>query len=132
MFGMGTGVTPCLYSPTRPCRRLRGGRTGLTSHEKRCGGTERVRFAHALNTRRGKPHGAPLKGIHGPPDAERHSVGMTKSLTVSTGLLSGFLRVHIRPINPVVFRGSHVLRQAILIFRGASRLDAFSGYPCRT
>ena len=33
-------------------------------------------------------------------------VGMVKSLTVSTASLNEFRRLHVRPINPVVFRGS--------------------------
>ena len=59
-------------------------------------------------------------------------VGVTRPLTVSTAQLKAFLPVHLRPINPVVSRGSFVLRQASLILRGASRLDAFSVYPCQT
>ena len=55
-------------------------------------------------------------------------VGPVKPSTVSTASLNAFRRLHVRPINPVVFRGS----QAMLILRWASRLDAFSGYPCRT
>jgi len=35
---------------------------------------------------------------------------MTRSLTVSTALLNIFLCVHTRPINPVVFRGSLILK----------------------
>jgi len=57
---------------------------------------------------------------------------MTKPLTVSTGSLKAFRPLHVRPINPVVFRGSLVVRHATLISRGASHLDAFSGYPCLT
>ena len=52
--------------------------------------------------------------------------------TVRTALLKAFLPVHTRPINLVVFQGSFVFRQANLISGGASRLDAFSVYPCRT
>jgi len=37
-------------------------------------------------------------------------------------------RFHPRPINVVVFHGS----RRDLVLRGASRLDAFSGYPVRT
>ena len=59
-------------------------------------------------------------------------VGMIKRLTVSTGQLKAFLPLHLPPINPVVYRGSFVLRHATLILRGASRLYAFSVYPCPT
>ena len=64
----------------------------------------------------------------GADDGRRNPVGVTKRSTVSTASLKTFLPLHVRPINPVVFRGS----QAMLISRWASRLDAFSGYPCRT
>jgi len=37
-------------------------------------------------------------------------------------------RLHLRPIDVVVFHGS----RGDLVSRGASRLDAFSGYPVRT
>jgi hypothetical protein len=52
---------------------------------------------------------------------------------ISTGLLSALLRVHIRPINLVVYQGSYSLKgMGELILGWASRLDAFSGYPVRT
>ena len=52
---------------------------------------------------------------------------------ISTGLLSTLLRLHIRPINLVVYQGSYSLKgMGELISRWASRLDAFSGYPVRT
>jgi hypothetical protein len=47
---------------------------------------------------------------------------------ISTGRLHGLPRFHLRPIDVVVFHGS----QRDLVLRGASRLDAFSGYPVRT
>jgi len=53
-------------------------------------------------------------------------------LTVRTAPLKAFLPLHPRPINLVVYQGSFVLRQPSLILRGASSLDAFSFYPCRT
>ena len=48
--------------------------------------------------------------------------------TISTGQLSALLRLHLRPIDVVVCHGP----QGDLVLRGASRLDAFSGYPVRT
>ena len=48
--------------------------------------------------------------------------------TISTGQLSALLRVHLRPIDVVVCHGP----QGDLVLRGASRLDAFSGYLFRT
>ena len=47
---------------------------------------------------------------------------------ISTGRLSALLRLHLRPIDVVVFHGP----RGDLVLRGASRLDAFSGYPVRT
>ena len=47
---------------------------------------------------------------------------------ISTGQLSVSPHLHFRPIDVVVFHGP----QGDLVLRGASRLDAFSGYPFRT
>ena len=47
---------------------------------------------------------------------------------ISTGQLRGLPRFHLRPIDVVVFHGSH----RDLVLRRVSRLDAFSGYPVRT
>ena len=48
--------------------------------------------------------------------------------TISTGQLSALPRLHLRPIDVVVCHGP----QGDLVSRGASRLDAFSGYPVRS
>ena len=47
---------------------------------------------------------------------------------ISTGQLNALLRLHLRPIDEVVYLGP----QGYLVLRGASRLDAFSGYPVRS
>ena len=47
---------------------------------------------------------------------------------ISTGQLNALLRLHLRPIDVVVFHGP----QGDLVLKGASRLDAFSGYPVRS
>ena len=47
---------------------------------------------------------------------------------ISTGQLRGLPRFHLRPIDVMVSHGS----RRDLVLRGASRLDAFSGYPVRT
>jgi hypothetical protein len=47
---------------------------------------------------------------------------------ISTGQLSTLRYLHLQPIDVVVFHGS----QGDLVLWGASRLDAFSGYPVRT
>jgi len=48
--------------------------------------------------------------------------------TISTGQLNALPRLHLRPIDVVVYHGP----QGYLVLRGASRLDAFSGYPFRS
>ena len=63
----------------------------------------------------------------------RHSVGVVKLSTVSTGNLKRSLAVQLRPINRVVYPGSLVRKgRGILVLAKASRLDAFSVYPFRT
>ena len=47
---------------------------------------------------------------------------------ISTSQLNGSHRLHLWPIDEVVYLGS----QGYLVLRGASRLDAFSGYPVRS
>ena len=49
---------------------------------------------------------------------------------ISDCQLNTLLCLHLKPIYLVVFKGSYWL--GYLILRGASRLDAFSVYPCRT
>ena len=51
---------------------------------------------------------------------------------ISTGQLNASLRLHLRPIHLIVFKGSYCFHMGHLILRGASRLDAFSVYPRRT
>ena len=51
---------------------------------------------------------------------------------ISTAPLSTSLRLHSRPINLVVFEGPYLSPMGGLILEGASRLDAFSVYPCQT
>ena len=48
--------------------------------------------------------------------------------TISTSQLSVLPRLHLWPIDEVVYLGP----QGYLVLRGASRLDAFSGYPVRS
>jgi hypothetical protein len=52
---------------------------------------------------------------------------------ISTASLHPLPGLHVPPINQVVYLGPYpVILVGTLIFRRASRLDAFSGYPCRT
>ena len=48
--------------------------------------------------------------------------------TISTSQLNALPRLHLWPIDEVVYLGP----QGYLVLRGASRLDAFSGYPVRS
>ena len=47
---------------------------------------------------------------------------------ISTSQLNTLLCLHLWPIDEVVYLGS----QGYLVLKGASRLDAFSGYPFRS
>ena len=47
---------------------------------------------------------------------------------ISTSQLKALPLLHLWPIDVVVFHGP----QGDLVLKGASRLDAFSGYPVRT
>jgi hypothetical protein len=47
---------------------------------------------------------------------------------ISTSQLNALLRLHLWPIDEVVYLGP----QGDLVLKGASRLDAFSGYPFRS
>ena len=51
---------------------------------------------------------------------------------ISSSQLRTLLHFHLCPIYLVVFKGSYFFRMGYLILRGASRLDAFSVYPCQT
>ncbi len=60
---------------------------------------------------------------------------MVKLSSVSTSKLNVLLRLHVWPINLVVFQGTLVRPKADLrnlILGRASRLDAFSVYPFRS
>ena len=70
-----------------------------------------------------------------PPGGERPSragkSGGQAARLISTGQLKALPLLHLRPIDPVVFREPSVplVREGDLIFGGAWRLDAFSAYP---
>ncbi len=85
-------------------------------------------FARAMTTKPGKEH----------PTRDQVMLSTSRSLAstgsnqayraISTGQLNALLRLHLRPIDVVVYHGP----RGYLVLRGASRLDAFSGYPVRT
>ena len=61
-----------------------------------------------------------------------HSTFWISPRPISIGQLNALRHLHLQPIYLVVFKGSYFLRMGYLILRGASHLDAFSVYPCRT
>ena len=159
---MGTGVTQRSCSPTNRSRRVPAARPVVPEREApRATGRMnnlilRAAATPSLDSRKGSEAGfrravltqsrnsnsncwCSVQGLCLPETRRplwggesRRLVGMTKRSTVSTARLKALLPLHPRPINLVVYQGSFVLRPASLILRGASRLDAFSGYPCRT
>jgi hypothetical protein len=111
-FGMGSGGAPLAV--------------GHQAVAAPAGGAELVRCDRGCREGQGPPGGAcrwsPADGAGG----VRRVIGTVRA--ISTGRLHGLPRFHLRPIDVVVFHGS----QRDLVLRGASRLDAFSGYPVRT
>ena len=81
--------------------------------------------------RNGNPH----RGCE-PPGRTRDSIASASNKPsprpISTGRLNTLPCVHLRPIYLVVSEGPYSLRMGDLILGRASRLDAFSAYPCRT
>ena len=66
------------------------------------------------------------------PQACIHQVFWSSLRPISSSQLHALLHFHPCPINLVVFKGSYRFCGGYLILGGASRLDAFSVYPCRT
>ncbi len=98
VFGMVTGVTSHLWSPTNPAAGFHRrpvlivvNRTSVTRSNRRMRSCE----AWPPPEYRARNQG-------------RNPVDVTKSSTVSTASLRVFLPVHVRPINLVVFQGSLV------------------------
>ena len=99
-------------------------------------------FTCAMITKPGKPPGLSAGNVQVksfcmgyvrllivPAGASLASTGSNQAnRTISTGQLNALLRLHLRPIDEVVYLGP----QGYLVLRGASRLDAFSGYPVRS
>ena len=89
-------------------------------------------FARAMTTKLKKKHQNPNQTALCSSLIPTRSRASTRSnqayRTISTGQLNALLRLHLRPIDEVVYLGS----QGYLVLRGASRLDAFSGYPVRS
>ena len=92
----------------------------------------------ACRVRQRHPESQPdvISSMHRPQRQQTNALRLygQVSRAISTGQLSALLRVHTRPINHVVFVGpsGESSSQGDLVLGGASRLDAFSGYPVRT
>ena len=89
-------------------------------------------FARAVTTKPREEHFYPSQEHWSVLFDQRQRLASTGSnqayRTISTGQLNALLRLHLRPIDVVVYHGP----QGYLVSRGASRLDAFSGYPVRS
>ncbi len=120
---MGTGVAPDLWSPTsRPVPFL--ARRDEVRNWKGAGDTRTLREARRVaatgaDSRPGLELIRPRVGCRRPVDAIKPS-------TVSTAPLRTFLSLHARPINLVVFQGSHVPTEV-----GTSKPDLEGGFPLR-
>ncbi len=60
------------------------------------------------------------------------SASRSKPSAISTDWLNALQRVHLPPIEQVVFLRPYPLQVRDLILRRVSHLDAFSGYLCQT
>jgi hypothetical protein len=105
VFGMGTGVAPRVWPPTK-ARHPLVEEGGLQINEER--GSRKRRsafvwsntdFGELLDPLFARPRSSALS--HG-----RRPVKVAKLSTVSTGCLRSFLTVQLRPINRVVYPGS--------------------------
>ncbi len=118
----GTGCFTCAMTtkPRKsPCRLSCYARKRRGGRQRMCVAT-RLCFQSTLsNSRSVYAFGLICLSVTGSNQAYR---------AISTGQLNALLRLHLRPIDVVVFHGP----QGDLVLRGASRLDAFSGYPVRS
>ena len=133
MFGMGTGVS--LRSCTPTIRHDDLSVDMPAEPRKRPTGTNESQSLRREAELKSRLRSCSAEDFFKPTTSQR--VAMRRRMvggrasTVSTARLKTLLSVHLRPINLVVYQGSFVFRLASLILWGASRLDAFSGYPCR-
>ena len=127
---MGSGVSPDITSPTKPIAAAKR-RVTFKNRTPPLGGGRQIFVVHVVAVNLHSPYfeqtsvcsryilSARSVNIvthrltcdrDSKTYVRRSPVGMTRSLTVSTALLNIFLCVHMRPINPVVFRGSLILK----------------------
>ena len=137
VFGMGTGVTPSVWSPERrPADVFQSaGRDSWVGHATTHvpGGASGLHdsipsFGSASHCIAGRLGSGPSSSF-----AEEGRSGWSSRLAVRTGRLRRSLVVHVRPIDLVVLQEPTRSKSAgNLISEGASRLDAFSAYPVPT
>ncbi len=118
VFGMGTGVTPPLWSPTRLLRIESIFRFLFSKAYKRA---KKIRVLQKFH--RGCRRFVSYLNIVG-----------QASRPISTSKLKALLPVHTWPINHVIYMGSlvRINRRGYLISGGAWLLDAFRAYPFPT
>jgi hypothetical protein len=121
VFGMGTGVATWVWSPASR-GRVRGDLT-VVVYQKGSGSSCISVCAPCRNA-------GICIGLIAPHVKEL--INAVKRLAVSTGKLRPLLTLHIRPIDPVVFREPMYRSTGNVILRRVSRLYAFSVYPGRT
>ena len=120
-FGMGSGVSRRLWPPDRirTSGRAASGVWGAARPEHQVFQARYLTFGVCMTSSGPGRWGVLSLSVTGSDQAY---------WTISTGQLSALLRLHLRPIDVVVCHGP----QGDLVLRGASRLDAFSGYPVRS
>ena len=128
VFGMGTGVSTWVWSPASRIDPDAGQnqRPDLNIKKAAAECCLRMRSRALAGFVRACAPPMPCMGLW-----VKERINAVKRSAVSTGQLSPLLGVHLRPIDPVVFRGPSPA-EGDLSTRGASRLDAFSAYPGRT
>jgi hypothetical protein len=133
VFGMGTGGTIRVCSP-----RNRVGQPSARRRDRSVSPT-RTSVGETLLSRPYRPGvryikkaAAELHPMTPCISTRERGINAAKRSAVSTGQLSVLPHVHLRPIDPVVFREPSPKRAGDLVLRGVSRLDAFSVYPGRT
>ena len=109
VFGMGTGVATWVWSPARrfaacglalECRHA-------SAKPQAAGISKRQRIKSHLCMRSLSKlcgHSHPRGSEYLTPELVKETINAVKRLAVSTGKLKSLLTLHIRPIDPVVFR----------------------------
>ena len=140
VFGMGTGVTPPVWSPEK---RPAGGQAAPGASFPMVGHTSSSGFTPPFEpSGHARSYSDPYRFGSVRPHSDRSAAffvrgqrsrsGWSSCLAVRTGRLRRSPAVHVRPIDLVVFQEPTQQAAGNLILEGASRLDAFSAYPVPT